>query len=399
MKTSWWSLDQAPVLGLAGLLLLSWVGAHSHVSHAVIASRNPFVPVWVAYSASAAAPLVVAALAGLLLVLVIPLRNRLNLTDLRQSGKSSVRILFPLWVCVAVGGLALNLAARGEYLIEAPVYLAVTGPGWLVSLATTVQPLSIIATGVMTNRWRLVSTFLALAWVLILFAEATRLLAGVVILLLIGRLLGGGRVPLLAWLGGVFSVLVILPVPLYSRGLSAHGLVPYGHALWAELTGGNYLGQAVSSAAENLGFTIPLLVFTSEQSGITVSDIAISLNPGPGSLVGWDKILYSMRVHEFIPYSSLGEFASFGLAALIGWVFVWGFVIRLCVSSVSRNTTCFMVLFLAVELGLGFMSMLLITQYNTRAVARILGMMIAIALMERVSRVVLTIRFWLVVNA
>lgn len=395
MRPTWLSVDRLPLIGLAVLLLVSWLGADYYVANAVQTTPNPFLRVWVAYSPESTRPLVLAALLGLAGAAAIPLRDGLPLGDLRAKGAASIGWLFPLWVFVAVAGILLSVAASGEYLLEAPVYLASVGPSWLVSLAVTLQPLSILASGVISNRWRLVSILFGILWLLILFSGATRFFAGVIILMLIGRVLGGGRVPVLGWLIGVAFTVLALPVPLFSRGLPAHGLIPYSQALLPELSGGNYLGHVFVTAAENIGFTAPLLVFTSRQPGISVSDMAISLNPGPGALVGWGQITDSMRVHEFIPYSSLGEFASFGLPALVVWCFAWGLLIRLCVSSVVRNSSPLMVLFLAAELGLGLISMVLMTQYNTRAVSRVVGMMIAIAIAERLTRNMFTVGFWI----
>lgn len=102
--------------------------------------------------------------------------------------------------------------------------------------------------------------------------------------------------------------------------------------------------------------------------------------------MGWDDILFSMRVHEFIPYSALGEWASFGGFSLMLFTLAWGLVVRGCLRSVGSNPHPTMVLFLAAVLGMAMLTVVMITQYNTRAVNRIISMMIAVAILERVLR-------------
>ncbi|MBO3160565.1 hypothetical protein GZ198_03410 [Dermatophilus congolensis] len=221
---------------------------------------------------------------------------------------------------------------------------------------------------------------LAIAMATFLFSGATRLFAGSAILFLIGRLLGGIRVHVWAWFLGGTSAAIALPIPLLLRNQLTHGLIPYTEATISHLSEPGYLSTVISTVAENVGFTVPLLVHVAAERGITVDDILIELNPAPASIAGWDRIVASMRVHYYIPYSMLGEFASFGALALTVAVFVWGTLLRLCIQLVADPDCGLSLLFLAAQLGLSLISVLYITQYNTRNVNRVVTMMIALAL-------------------
>lgn len=381
------TMDRVPVLTLIVFLFVSWASTVYFLNHSVVTVPSPFTPVWAAYNHADAARLVSWAVCGLLLALLFPLPGHSPSWEVLIStiGKQ-VRPLSWLWILVTFGAMAALVATKGRYLLEAPQYLIFMAPPALVSASSVAQPMAVLAAGFLSVRHPFLGRIAMVLWLVLLFACATRVFAGVVVLYIAGRFLAGGRVSWLGWLYTAVITVVLLPIPLYCRDLTEHGLVPYAHAMADVILEPSFISESLLTTTSSFGFSIPLLVFTSHEYGITAQDMLISLNPGPGRIVGWDDILFSMRVHEFIPYSALGEWASFGGFSLMLFTLAWGLVVRGCLRSVGSNPHPTMVLFLAAVLGMAMLTVVMITQYNTRAVNRIISMMIAVAILERVLR-------------
>lgn len=381
------TMDRVPVLTLILFLLVSWASTVFYLDHTVVTIPSPFTPVWGAYNHADAVRLISWAVLGLVLAMVVPLPGRAaSWPALVQTIGRQVRPLTWLWMLVTFGFLAAMVAAKGKYLLEAPQYLIFEAPSVVVSAASVAQPVAVLAAGFLSVRHPALGRIALVLWLTVLFACATRVFAGVVVLYVVGKFLAGGRVPWPTWLLTAIVTVVLLPIPLHCRELTEHGLIPYAREMAAVLPEPSFISESLLTTASSFGFSVPLLVFTSHESGITASDMLISLNPGPGSLVGWYDILFSMRVHEFIPYSALGEWSSFGGFVLMLFTLVWGLVVRSCLKSVSANPHPTMVLFLSAVLGMSMLTVVMITQYNTRAVSRIVSMMIVVTLAERVLR-------------
>lgn len=388
------SIDQLPVLALGLLLVINWIGADFFVANFTVTKTDPFVPVWQAYSFESAAALLPWALGGLVLAALVPLASRMPIGAVAQHVRVPVERFFALWVIVAVMGLGLALAAKGKYLLYAPAYLTFAMPPSFVSLSNVLLPVTLLASGVVSSRRPLLGALLAVGTGLVLFSTATRVLAGVVGLFMLGRFIAGAKVSILGWLSAALYALLALPIPLICREQSAHGLIPYAEAVGALASHSGYLHSSLIAAAENTGFTVPLLIYTAHAPGITLNDMMISLNPMSGASAGWDLIMKSMRVHDYIPFSMLGEFASFGPVWLLVCTFGWGITVRWAINSATHAAALLMVPLMVGQLGLSLMSMVQLTQYNTRAVARVLSMIIGLALVERILRPVFRAEFW-----
>lgn len=381
------TLDRVPVYALILFILLSWAATWLYMDHSVITAASPFTRVWTAYSWQEAVAPVSWAVAGLVLAVLVPLpRVTASWRTITEVVGAQVRTLSWLWIVVTFGAMALLIAVKGEYLLVAPEYLAFVGPQDLVSAASVAQPMAVLAAGFISVRHPRAGRFALFMWFILLFASATRVFAGIVVLYVIGRFLAGGTVRWWGWLGSVLYTILALPIPLYSRNLDSHGLLPYAQAVWPLLRDPDYVMSSVITSAGSIGFTVPLLLFVGRETGISVSDMLVSLNPGPGSLVGWDQLAESMRVHLYIPYSALGEWASFGGLALMVFTLAWGVLVRLCLTAVASNPHPTMVLFLAAMLGMSMLTVVMITQYNTRSVARIVTVMIFLAVVDRLTR-------------
>lgn len=381
------TLDRLPVYTLILFILLSWISTAFYLDHSVVTALDPFTHVWGAYTVQDAQWLVAWALAGLALAALLPLPGvPTSWKTLTSVIGRQVRALSWLWLLLTFGVMALLVVAKGKYLFVAPHYLEFAAPPAFVSAASVAQPIAILGAGFLSVRWPKTGWLAMFLWLVLLFASATRVFAGVVLLFIIGRFLAGARVSWLAWLGTAAFTVVALPIPLFSRNLDLHGLFPYTRALGTLIHDPSFFGSSLVSTAQSFGFSVPLMIYVSHETGITASDMLISLNPGPGSMVGWDDIADSMRVHYFIPYSALGEWASFGGLALMLFTLGWGLVVRLCLLAVSSNPHPTMVLFLTAVLGMSMLTVVMITQYNTRSVARIISLMILAAAVDRLTR-------------
>lgn len=381
------TLDRVPVYTLILFILLSWVSTAFYLDHSVVTALDPFTPVWGAYTLEDAQRLIAWALAGLVLAALFPLPGvPTPWRALTSVIGRQVRALSWLWLLLTFGVMALLVIAKGKYLFVAPHYLEFVAPSAFVSAASVAQPIAILGAGFLSVRWPRTGRLAMFLWLVLLFASATRVFAGVVLLYVLGRFLAGGRVTWLAWVGVAVFTVVALPIPLFSRNLDSHGLFPYAQALWTVAQDPSFFASSLITTAQSFGFTVPLMIYVSHETGITASDMFISLNPGPGSMVGWDEIVSSMRVHYFIPYSALGEWASFGGLALMLFTLGWGLVVRLCMLAVSSNPHPTMVLFLTAVLGMSMLTVVMMTQYNTRSVARIISLMILAAVVDALTR-------------
>ncbi|WP_143709922.1 hypothetical protein [Kocuria flava] len=386
------SLDRLPVIAMIGLLAVSWLGAGSYLAQAVSGEATPFTQVWAAYDHRGAAILVSWAVSGLLLAAVAPLGRSVYVTEVAMNAAITVQRLMPLWFLVALGGLMLLLYVKGPYLFQAPEYLMFAAARPLVSLANVLAPVTVLAIGVVSTRRPLLSTVLLAAVLIVLFSYATRLLAGVLLLYAVGRLLGGATLRWHAWVAALVFALLTLPVPLLNRNQSSHGLLTYMNATWEALTREQYFSHISAAVAENIGFTVPLLQFVAEKARIPWHSMVVSLNPAPGDLVGWDEVAPTLRVHFYIPYSMLGEFAAFGGLALFTAMFVWGLVVRWCIQRLYQVENPLMPVFLAAGVGLSLITVVYATQYNTRSVVRILTIMVALVAIEIAVRKFLLLR-------
>lgn len=208
------SIDQLPVLALGLLLVINWIGADFFVANFTVTKMDPFVPVWQAYSFESAAALLPWALGGLVLAALVPLASRMPIGAVAQHVRVPVERFFALWVIVAVMGLGLALAAKGKYLLYAPAYLTFAMPPSFVSLSNVLLPVTLLASGVVSSRRPLLGALLAVGTGLVLFSTATRVLAGVVGLFMLGRFIAGAKVSILGWLSAALYALLALPIPL-----------------------------------------------------------------------------------------------------------------------------------------------------------------------------------------
>ncbi|MGO4956980.1 hypothetical protein ACTQ49_06870 [Luteococcus sp. Sow4_B9] len=379
------TVDRLPGLGLAVMLGLGWACADYYTHHAVISTPSPFTPVWTAYDRQGAARLLAWAFVGIGVGLLLPVGGSVPIADFLRRASRLAGSLGGLWTFGVLLALALSVATKGYYMLDAPRYLASIGPLALSSLAGLLLPFGMLASGVVSVRSPRLGALLGCLMAVVLFAGATRLFAASLVLYVAGRVLGGKRDGIAVWIGSLASAFLLLPIPLMCRNQQRHGLLPYTEAL---MTAGPdaIFARAPLTITENLGFTVPLLQHTVQMRNITAEAMRVQMNPMPAQLAGWNDLMPSMRVHYFIPYSMIGEFAHFGGAALLLLCLGWTLFTRWCVVVAATNRTPAMLLVAAAQLALAMLGMTQMTQYNTRNVFRMLDMMLLLMVLDVLTR-------------
>ncbi len=148
----------------------------------------------------------------------------------------SLGVRLPAGLLVAFGYvvLALALAGRGSALLSAPEYLMYNGPAWAAILAGALTPVAILAlafAAYQEGRHRMLAIVRSMVWALVLFAVATRQLALIPGMLLLGRMLAPSDEPRRTGPGriivAVTASLILAQLAIIMRSTSAGvGLFP-----------------------------------------------------------------------------------------------------------------------------------------------------------------------------
>ena len=318
---------------------------------------------------------------------MLPLGRGLTPSEITERTREPVELLMPVWIGLGLVIIVMNALAKGRYLFYATAYLMTTGPHAVVVASSALSPLLPMLSGMIGRRHRALSALFLVVSCAFMFGSGTRVLCGLVILHLLGRVLGGRPVPWWGWLAGIAFALLALPVPLHNRGQATHGITPYTGATIDLLTGPDYLSSVWISFAENIAFIVPLVIYCTSVRWISLDQLLVEVNPLPSGVTGWPQIADSMRVHDYIPFSAVGEWGSlWGIAGVIGSVVVFGLLTRLCLLSLGRCTNATMPVALAAGIALGIIAAVQFCEYNTRMTMRIQEFLVVLAVVERIAR-------------
>ena len=163
---------------------------------------------------------------------------------------------------------------------------------------------------------------LAAGYLVLFFALGSRRLALLPLLMAVGaHVARPSRATRIGLAAAVVAALVLLPIPLYVRGIGAHGLLPYAEALPGILEQNDIL----RGAADNLLISFPLVGATAYQvAPLPLEYFFLQVNPLPGSMIGWYDISDSLRINLYTPYAGAGELANYGWGVVVGFWFVVG---------------------------------------------------------------------------
>jgi hypothetical protein len=216
------------------------------------------------------------------------------------------------------------------------------------------------------------ATLLMLTVALCAFATASRLMALLPLLFLFVAYMQG-RLNKRILIGCLIATWIGLALALELRESDqGHGLFPYlqQSADFSTLERGNV------KALSNTLFSVPLAGFVALHGRFSAADLVVSLNPLPGALTDWPAIWPRLRVHQFIPYSGLGEMAALSPWVLIAGLATLGVVAYVCVYLAQARSGLVAVLLVA----LPFMPLALLFQYNLRSSARLVYFVVIIVL-------------------
>lgn len=243
---------------------------------------------------------------------VIPSRS----LDLRQH-RVSLREGNLFWFAMAI--LALRLLGEGKTILRSGDYLGYGGPTWAISIGTALTPIGILCFAYCrfaASRYRLMTLLGILAFALILFGGATRQLALIPPLVLVGYLFAGRR--LASWrtrvpviLGTATATLLLAQLVISLRANPGGvGILTLIGVLWHSpgQVASNFLPEQTLG---NILFSTPL---TGRVSLLNLPRRAFwtSVNPLPGSMTEWPTIAPRQRLNVFTPYSGLGELGAQG---------------------------------------------------------------------------------------
>ncbi|TFB77213.1 hypothetical protein E3O21_10005 [Cryobacterium flavum] len=379
------SLAVIPSFALAGFVMLSWLAALIYRGVADFSVANPFSVIWEPYDFMQSLPILFAAVSGLLCASVFPSRGP-TVADLTSAFSGQFVAQWRTWFLVSVAIAAMLVFAKGEYLFEADSYLQFDRGGTIASVANILTPVSLVAAGLVAARKRILGIAITASLMVIIFGYGSRMLAVAPLLHLLGTHLAGAHVRVRVWISALAASIILLPIPLFSRTLPVHGLIAYWEGLWSNLST-IYLVTLPASLG-NIGFTAPLAAHVSKSAPIPIEAFFASLDPRLSDGTSWDEWAPILRVHTYIPYSMMGEWANLGLPALFIAMLGWGLVSRACITLTALDRSALGRASMIAVVGLCALSALYSTQYNTRSVNRLITIMILITIMAFVRAAV-----------
>lgn len=238
------------------------------------------------------------------------------------SGDATTRL-------VVLGVSALPLVAtvvvQGPDLLDRSTYLIgeAGSAGGVVSMLGLAGAVGCgLVLGAERGARLLLPITLAAGYLVLFFALGSRRLALLPLLMAVGaHVARPSRATRIGLAAAVVAALVLLPIPLFVRGVGAHGLLPYLAALPDIFEQNDILG----GAADNLLLSFPLVGATAFQvAPLPLEYFFLQVNPLPGSMIGWYDVSDSLRINLFTPYAGAGELANYGWGVVVGFWFVVG---------------------------------------------------------------------------
>lgn len=282
--------------------------------------------------------------------------------------------------------VATGWVLSGERLLLRPEHLVGSEGGSIATLTGTVGIGAVAVCGYLfasqIGLRKAVAFAVVAAYFILFFAASSRRLALLPVLFAVGYFVH--RRSRRGWyvlLAALVASALLLPLPLYLRGLPMHGLEPY-----LERIGDFSYGDVDwMSSINNVLVSFPITAHSAFREAPHPSSwLWIELNPLPGRMVGWYDIAPSLRLNRFTPFSTLGGLGNYGTTTVIGVGLGLGAVLAYLDGRVSTYLATGWQ-FLAVGLvGMaGFVSVSAL-QYNLRTSSRLLLYALLIDIAARV---------------
>lgn len=319
-------------------------------------------------------------LAGAYLYFIVTGRQvdeAVQLSQLRfvASGVTSMLVLTGVAIAVLMLGLTHGvdtLISRGAYLRGRSASHSLEGLGRILGVASTLVAGYVWASS-RSRLHRLAAGGVLVLWMTVFFSLASRELAVGVAGFTIGAFLGRGssRRGRIVMLLAPAVIVLAFALPLYLRGSSEHGLIPYLGTLAGTDPRAQFpslLGLTMNLFGTYVNTGMPAYL----EPHLPINDLWISINPAPGEAAGWYRVAARHLVNAITPYSALGELFNYGWAILIGYCVAMGAVLAHASVTARRLIQSGHRLYGLAVVGIAILVPIMSLQYSLRTVSRLL---------------------------
>lgn len=299
--------------------------------------------------------------------------------SLSQIGKtvaelgSSLRVPNGVLVGVGYAGIVLMIYAYQGALLRGQ-YLEAHGPHWAAILSNAFAPVAVLALSMAASRpgpWRMLA-FLGIAlWLVILFGRASRSVATLPTLVVVGRALASGwRIRMRSLVTAAVPTVLLMHLALINRSNpDGVGIIPLGARLFTK-PGELLSGFSLNATLGNVWVSGPLTAVVAHRP-IPSEAFWISVNPMPGALAGWNQIQGSLRLNLYTPYNALGELGAHGWVALVAVAGAAGFAFSLSTRMASNLKGAYGMAAMIYVLAIVALFSIILLEYNLRSTVRL----------------------------
>jgi hypothetical protein len=287
------------------------------------------------------------------------------------------------WILlVSTTPLLMVVLSLGLSLLQRNTYLDGEGGSNLFGLG---QQLAVAVVAILGYRAavdkggaRFAAVALAVGYMALFFSLGSRRLALVSLCFAVGYAMAKRRHTFLVTAISIAVALLMLPLPLFLRGQSVHGLLPY----LAALPKFDLFAVDWTTTANNVLIAFPISGFTAFATNqIPIGNLVIGLNPLPGNVAGWYGISGAMNLNLWTPFSMIGETANYGWAPfVVVWVGV-GLALAWLELQISWFAARGIAIFGIAIVGLSALFAIQGIQYSVRTSTRLLEYAIEIAIL------------------
>lgn len=231
-----------------------------------------------------------------------------------------INISYILTLLVVVG----YLSTYGKLLLVREDYIPDFENKFLITVAKVISLVGSIILGLAHNKNRYTSWLLITIITAFTFATGSRITFLILMLyfLTIFQMSGNTSKNKLRFLTQLIVSFIFLSYLISLRQLNEHGLVPYISTIFSEDS------DILKSIAFNIYYSFVFGVFATAR---TIKEaepnwyyMYVSLNPLPGSLVGWPEVAENLKLTKFMPFTLHGQVFKMGYSFLILFFLILG---------------------------------------------------------------------------
>ncbi|OZV70817.1 O-antigen polymerase [Winogradskyella aurantia] len=218
------------------------------------------------------------------------------------------------------------LATYGDMLLQRQEYIPIFDKKFLITIAKVLSLVCSIILGLIYSKNKPLSVVLIITILVFTFGTGSRISFLILMLyfLTIFQMTGNTRANKLRFLLQIILSFVFLSYLISLRQLKEHGVIPYIATLFTEDS------QILESIAFNIYYSFVFGLFATART-LSESDpnwyyIYVSVNPLPGSIVGWPDVAKELMITRFMPYTLHGQVFKMGYTFLIVFFFILGVV-------------------------------------------------------------------------